>query len=319
MKQRIPSFIFIPLVALVVAGTFFFMNQSDFSVFKNIFVWLIIALATLLGAVVNSLNITLENQNFKKLSDEDKKRYLEAKKKGFITTLFESARKKQTKEEEDKIIIDHGFDGIVELDNALPQWWLSLFYLGVVICVVYMLSFAFSDFADPHAELAKNDIQFNAMIKEYYDTAPDLSAETAVNMYGDPAARERGKVIFEAVCASCHQANGGGGIGPNLTDNNWINIEKDSLFQNVFYMVKNGSRNNKTMRAFGLSSEGSPAEIHPVKIQDVASYVYYMNQEIEPVTPEEGGAKPQGTIPPWVKQNNVEPAAAKDSLGITKL
>jgi hypothetical protein len=79
-----------------------------------------------------------------------------------------------------------------------------------------------------------------------------------------------------------------GGIGPNLTDNFWINQPEKTLFKNVFYMVENGSKNNPTMQAWGKNGV-----VNGFEMQAVAAYVYHINQEQAPITPAQGGAAPQ--------------------------
>src|SRR5690606_27385227 len=110
-------------------------------------------------------------------------------------------------------------------------------------------------------------------------------------------------------CATCHRADGGGGIGPNLTDDNWINKVQDSLFYNIYDIVYNGSPKNAQMRPFGKKGE-----LTGLAIQDVASYVYYINQEQETVTVNEGGAAPQGDlITQWAKGGEGTPAPANST------
>lgn len=178
MRQRIPGYIFIPLVVLIVLGVFFFMKQ-DLEIFKSVFVWLVVGLAVLLAMVVNSLNRTIESARFKKLDIEQKKAYLQLKKKGYVSNLLNSAGKKQSDKEEEEILIDHGFDGIMELDNSLPQWWVSMFFLGVLACAVYLLSFAFTDFAKPQAELSEADKIYNSMVDDFYKNAPVVTPDNA--------------------------------------------------------------------------------------------------------------------------------------------
>ncbi len=192
---------------------------------------------------MNSIGDLVENANFKLLSDEEKQEYLKEKSIPYFKKLWDSAFKKQSAKEEKEILIDHGFDGITELDNQLPKWWLGLFYFTIASCVVYLFAFAFTDYAHPDVEY-QDEAKFQlASIKEYEKTAPAIDLETAT--YNSENIAE-GEQIFKTNCVSCHSDSGKGGIGPNLTDKNWINIKQKSLFKNVFWMLENGTPNNAT-------------------------------------------------------------------------
>src|SRR5690606_39796376 len=102
--------------------------------------------------IQHSIGDLVENTKFKTLTEEEKLAYIESKKVPYYKSLYDSAFKKQSATEEKDILIDHGFDGIMELDNQLPKWWLGLFYFGVAYCVVYLLAYSFTDFAHPLPE-----------------------------------------------------------------------------------------------------------------------------------------------------------------------
>jgi cytochrome c oxidase cbb3-type subunit 3 len=72
-----------------------------------------------------------------------------------------------------------------------------------------------------------------------------------------------GKTIFTTNCVACHRADGGGNIGPNLTDDHWI---LGGGIKNVFHTLNNGGRDGKGM----ISWKGT---LKPKEMQLVASYV----------------------------------------------
>lgn len=310
MKQRTPGYIFIPLVLISIIAAIMMVTPVNFEkevgffgffentwkhfigTFSNLISIGILFIAFVMLLIINAINKVVESQKFKKLTTEEQQQYLEVIKKGYLSNLFLSGKEKQTEEEEEAIIIDHGFDGIKELDNALPQWWLALFYGGVVYCVVYLLAFSFTDFAHPDIEYDINNEYAQAKVDEWI-AANDIDISGAVNKYTDPQALEEGKKVFENLCATCHRADGGGGIGPNLTDDYWVNKTEDELFYNIYNIIYNGSPGNAQMRAFGA---GDKKELTGLTIEKVASYVYYINQEKPQVTPSEGGAVPQGEL-----------------------
>ena|SRR5690606_24888258 len=315
MKQRTPGRIFIPIVMIVIIAIVMMVTPIGFEQEPGILGFIsntwkhfietfangmsvgIIVIAFIMLMIVNAVNKVIESQKFKKLSPAQQQQYVIMAKQNYFKRLLQSGRERQTDAEEEALILDHGFDGIKELDNALPQWWLAMFYMGCVFCVVYILAYSFTDFAHPDVEYEVHNTAEEEKVAEWIKNN-DITIEQAVNKYSDQQAIEEGKKTFESVCATCHTANGGGGIGPNLTDAYWINKTQDSLFYNIYNIVYNGSPKNPQMRAFGVKKE-----LTGLTIEKVASYVYYMNQEKAPVTTNEGGAAPQGDlIPEWARE-----------------
>jgi len=268
-----------------------FIQSSAF--FLSPYFWGTVIIAAIIAMIQHSIGDLVENTKFKTLTEEEKLAYIESKKVPYYKALYDSAFKKQSATEEKDILIDHGFDGIMELDNQLPKWWLGLFYFGVAYCVVYLLAYSFTDFAHPLPEYEEEYQAQIVSIDEYMKNTPPPTIENAAYSPDNIAA---GEEVFKTNCVSCHGDGGKGGIGPNLTDNNWINQPEKTLFKNVFHMVENGSQNNPTMQAFGKNNVLSGFDI-----QNVAAYVYHINQEQPPVTPAAGGAAPQGDPAVWEK------------------
>lgn len=333
MKLRTPAYIFIPLTLLAILIPFIMILPSEYpsqtgfggwmanlyhgvlTAFSNFYFWGVILISLVMLFIVDVLNKMVECRKFEKLTEEQQARYLEARKRGYLKNLWASSREKQTEEEEQSIILDHGFDGITELDNALPQWWLSLFYFGIIFMVVYVLAFSFTDFANTTVEYEEEtefkENQFATWIK-----ANDIDITGAVNKSDDEAILEEGKQIFLNNCATCHTANGGGAAGPNLTDDYWINQMEDSLFYNVYNVVYNGAPNNPAMQAWSKDLTG-------LDIEKVASYVYHMNQNLPDVTKDMGGKDPEGELPVWYQgdlqnKSNQEPETPSDSVALSQ-
>lgn len=315
MRQRTPGRVLIPAAILSIIGILMMVNPIEFErtpgffgfftdSFKHLFNTLtnvyavgILIVSFIMLLIVNTINKIIENNKFNKLTAQEKFEYTELANQNYFSRLIQSSKERQSEEEEKELLIDHGFDGIVELDNALPDWWVGLFYFGVIFCFVYILAFNFTDFADPIAEYEIHNSAEEMKVAEWIANN-DITIDEAVNKYTDAQALEAGKEVFEQTCATCHTANGGGGIGPNLTDENWINHSKEDLFKNIYDMVYNGSPNDPTMEAFGQKGK-----LSGLSIEKVASYVYYLNQELPPVTVSEGGAAPQGdVVPAWKRK-----------------
>lgn len=166
-------------------------------------------------------------------------------------------------EEEKEIEMDHDYDGIKELDNDLPPWWVYLFYATIVFGVVYLGKYHLFGGAGQVAELEKELATAQKQVEEYRKTAPDLLTADQVVLLTDAADLSAGKAIFEANCVACHRADGGGGIGPNLTDDHWI-LGGD--VKEIFNTIMEGGRDGKGMVSW-------KQQIKPSDIQKVASYI----------------------------------------------
>ncbi|WP_234109365.1 c-type cytochrome [Chryseobacterium sp. R2A-55] len=292
MKQRTPVYITI-LVILVILFIVYFMFVQNTSFLTSPYFWGTVVISGVLALIHHAIGDLIENQKFSKLSQAEKDQYLELKKTPYFKGLYQSAFQKQSSTEEKDILIDHGFDGIMELDNQLPKWWLGLFWFGVAYCIVYILAYSFTDFAHQTTEYDAEYKAQTASIAEYIKNTPPPTIDNAVYSPDNIAA---GEEVFKTNCVSCHGDGGKGGIGPNLTDNSWINQPEKTLFKNVFHVVENGSPNNPAMQAWGKNGV-----LTGFDIQNVAAYVYHINQEVQPITPAQGGAAPQGTVAHWEK------------------
>lgn len=116
----------------------------------------------------------------------------------------------------------HVYDGIEELDNSLPRWWVNLFYLTIVFSVGY---FAYYELGQGPSilteyERSKNEVELITFAKT--QSTPQSSEEDLRALLKSPENIKTGKEIFLTKCASCHGSLGEGGIGPNLTDDYWI-------------------------------------------------------------------------------------------------
>lgn len=120
-----------------------------------------------------------------------------------------------------KVIPNHSYDGIQELDNPLPGWWLATFYITIVFAALYIgyYWFAGGPTLTEEFDQAKKvrDTQMLATGQNKGPSDDELKAALA-----SPKIVEKGKEDFTAKCASCHGDKGQGGIGPNLTDKFWI-------------------------------------------------------------------------------------------------
>lgn len=166
-------------------------------------------------------------------------------------------------EQEEEIILDHNYDGIKELDNSLPPWWVYMFYATIIFAVVYLVRFEIMDGDNQVTEYNNAVAEAKASLDKYKETATDIIDLSTVTLLTDQKDLNRGKAIFNLNCAACHLADGGGSIGPNLTDEYWI---LGGGIKNVFKTVSEGGRAGKGMVAWNKT-------LKPIDIAKVSSYI----------------------------------------------
>lgn len=130
--------------------------------------------------------------------------------------------KKKNKPEKDKLL-DHNYDGIEELDNPLPNWWVWLFYATIIFSVIYYIYFTFM--APSSAERVEAKVQQLDVVKQAQKAA--AAADAALGAKKDafpsgPEALALGKTVYTSRCLACHGTAGEGLVGPNMADKYWI-------------------------------------------------------------------------------------------------
>lgn len=187
---------------------------------------------------------------------------------------------KPIKEEAD-IDLGHDYDGIRELDNRLPPWWLYGFYICVIFAVVYLWRYHVSHTGPSSQEELAIALEKGAAEKaEYLKNAANNVDENSVRLLTDAADLDAGKVIFTNVCAACHGADGGGMVGPNLTDDYWLH---GGSVKDVFKTIK-----------YGVQEKGMKSwkdDYSPGQIAQLASYIKSLHGT-KPATPKD----PQGEL-----------------------
>ena len=141
--------------------------------------------------------------------------------------------------EEKDIMMDHAFDGIVELDNPTPAWFMGLFYSTILFAVVYLLNyhvFEWSPLQDEEyaIEMKAADVTKAAFLAK----SGELIDENTVKVSTDPGVIAAGKAIYTQNCVACHGNLGQGIVGPNLTDDSWIHGGTvNAIFKTLKYGV----------------------------------------------------------------------------------
>jgi len=183
--------------------------------------------------------------------------------------------------ESQDITLDHNYDGIRELDNKLPPWWLYGFYITIVFAGIYLTRYHIFDGMDQAQEYTAEVVEAEEAIALFKETAKDFVDASNVVYLSESADLNAGQKIFEQFCVACHKADGGGGIGPNLADEYWI---LGGGIKNIFTTITEGGRDGKGMVSWSN-------ELKPRERAQVASYVL----SLQGTTPKEPKAA-EGSI-----------------------
>lgn len=183
-------------------------------------------------------------------------------------------------EREADVMLDHDYDGIRELDNALPPWWKWGFYITVVLAVIYMFNFhVLGTGRDPEQEYAAELAEGRMLEEQYKARTKDLVDEDNVTL-ADADGIASGKALYAQSCVACHAADGGGGIGPNLTDEFWIH---GGALNDIYKTIKLGYPEK------GMQSWQSVYS--PLQIRQLTSYVRSL-KGTRPASPKEAQGEP---------------------------
>ena len=187
------------------------------------------------------------------------------------------------------LLLEHEADGIKELDNLLPRWWVWLFYLCVAYGVAYMLYYHVFNMGDLQAAAYTKEQKIGDEIKaasiakfEANIATLEPSKDQAIIGKGG-----RGEQVYTTYCAPCHRPDGGGIVGPNLTDDFWIH---GSNYVDSVKIIINGVPDKGMLTWRGV--------LKPDEITSVASYIYTLR-----------GTKPPNPKPP----ENLQTGPAKPS------
>lgn len=186
---------------------------------------------------------------------------------------------------EEALVLEHEYDGIRELDNVLPPWWVYLFYATIIFAVIYLARFHIFGGTNQYQELERELAIAEEQIAAYRENNQDFIDADNVELLTDAADLAMGETIYLNSCAVCHKDSGAGGIGPNLTDKYWI---LGGGIKNVYKTISEGGRPGKGMIPWN-------SELKPLEIAQVASYVLSL-QGTNPADPKE----PEGEL--WVEE-----------------
>lgn len=195
------------------------------------------------------------------------------------------------------VMMHHEYDGIRELDNPPPPWFMFLFYGTIIFGAVYFVRFSITGKGPTQEQEYLAEVaDAEEMHKTYLAKAANLIDENSVEALTEKSDIEAGAAIYKEKCSVCHLDKGQGSVGPNLTDEYWIH---GGGIKNVFKTIK-----------YGVVEKGMQSwqkDLDPKKMQQVASFILTLQGTNPP-----GAKAPQGDK--YVPEGG---AAVADSSAIT--
>lgn len=245
-------------------------NSHDQAIFEDYpWVWYAYGFLVLFFIAGEVFLAAIHQVLYQNLSEEAKIAYQKNKEQNqsrwlrWFKKVYKNLTQAKPVEEEKDIVFDHEYDGIRELDNKLPPWWIYGFYLTMIFAAVYLVRFSVMKDYTQEEEYEMQEMQAQMAIAEWKKTAKDLIDSETVEELTEAADLDAGKEIFLTQCAVCHKADGGGSIGPNLTDAHWI---FGGDIKSVFNVVAEGGRDGKGMIAW-------KGTLKPLEMAQVSSYI----------------------------------------------
>lgn len=181
--------------------------------------------------------------------------------------------------EEKDLLMEHEFDGIAELDNPTPGWFMWLFYASIIFAAGYLLNYHVFHWGKLQDEEYVVEMKQAEVAKEaYLATVANKIDENSVKEEKEPAIISAGAKVFNANCVACHGDKGQGVVGPNLTDEYWLHGGK---INNIFKTIK-----------YGVPDKGMISwekTLTPKQISEVANFILSLKG-----TNPAGAKEPQG-------------------------
>ncbi|MFY0643977.1 MAG: c-type cytochrome [Bacteroidia bacterium] len=275
MKTKIATLLFL----LLSSNALYAQSSSTISLPRELIwiIYFITFLMLILALILYRVSVQLKKYKKGEFESEEQKMW---DKRSMWEKLFQLKPIGTDKSVE----MDHEYDGIRELDNPPPPWFMFLFYGTIIFAVIYFVRFSVTGAGPTQeeeyiAEMTASEEKQEAALEEL-DLAID---ESNVTYLEDAESISAGEGIYVANCKICHDEGGKGNSGPNLADEYWKN---GGGINNVFKTIK-----------YGVPDKGMISwekMLNPQMIQQVSSYILSLQG-----TNPEGGLPPEGEL--WVE------------------
>jgi cytochrome c oxidase cbb3-type subunit 3 len=121
----------------------------------------------------------------------------------------------------------HSYDGITELDNPLPSWWLWTFLLTIIFSFIYYIHYesGAGHTLNQELDIALKEISQSKSHSSSHNhdvMQPTETEESLASQMNGEAMVLTGASVYEGKCLACHGKDLQGIVGPNLVDKYWI-------------------------------------------------------------------------------------------------
>lgn len=276
MKRNIPLLVFL-LVSVILPAQTPAAGAVDQSWGLHPMLVMIIFVITVILMLL-TLMLALQLYRFLKKSAGEIVPELKQKEKKKKTSLMHKLMQLKPLEQEKDMLTDHEYDGIRELNNPTPAWFMALFYGTILFAAVYLVYYHVMDNPLMEQEYLAEMEKAQEEKAAWQASQPQKFNEDSVRFNRSPSIISEGKIVFDQFCIQCHGQRGEGKVGPNLTDEYWLhgNTAKD-----IFRTIREGVP-DKGMIAW-------KSQLKPDQIVLLVSYI----KSLEGTNPA-GAKEPQG-------------------------
>ncbi|PUB15401.1 cytochrome-c oxidase, cbb3-type subunit III [Yoonia sediminilitoris] len=181
----------------------------------------------------------------------------------------------------------HSWDGIEELNNPLPRWWLWTLYATIIWGIGYVIAYpawpmissatsgvlGYSTRGEVAAQIAEHEAENAQLVAQLNE------ADLATLAPGDDLHRyavSRGGAVFKAQCSQCHGSGAAGATGySNLLDNDWL---WGGDIENIALTIRHGIRNETDLDARYSEMPAYDEVFEDDEIDAVVEYVYSLSR-----------------------------------------
>ncbi len=246
-----------------------FILAAKSSILSDNLGYILVGGATLLvaagavGSVMRVLDVVMKDDEVRLPKEAPSEPLVRKSKVSWWKSIFTGATEAVPLDREKEILLDHDYDGIKELDNNLPPWWIALFYTTIVLGVAYVGYQHFTPFGMSQVEVYEQEMETaQAAVRAYVSGQAVAIDENSVVAMMDETSIEEGEFVYKLNCVVCHLESGGGLVGPNLTDEYWLH---GGSINDIFRTIKYGVP-EKGMIAWG-------SQLRPAEMQKVSSFI----------------------------------------------
>jgi len=264
----------------------------------------VVIISFAIGVLLYLNNTLLQVQRLRYMEEHGIKvpeKVVVARKESVLETWYKRMTGTIPIEKEEDIMLDHNYDGIRELDNKLPPWWVAMFYITIAFAFVYFGYFHLSDYGMGSKETYESEmVAAKEAVKVYLASQAVQVDETNVTALTDESAIALGKSIFTANCVACHGTNGEGGVGPNFSDAYWLH---GGDIKDIFKTIK-----------YGVPEKGMiswKSQLRAEDMQKVASYILTFQGTNPP-----NGKAPEGEL--YVPAQAAEPDSLETQMSMIR-